>query len=158
MVTALQPEHARDQRTFVIGLGAYSLLSNPAHHTILIQYSQIADVPLSFRTAKELRGRAEMLPSGPEWKFKPIPTQVPTKTPVRLFLRDPIECIQSLYSNPLLKDEFDVEPFRIYKTAEKLVRVYTEWMSGDCAWQMQVTSSVLRVLVLPDLFIVGPPT
>lgn len=32
-------------------------------------------------------------------------------------------------------------PFREFKTAEKLVRVYNEWMSGNVAWNMQVTNS-----------------
>jgi len=34
-------------------------------------------------------------------------------------------------------------PFRVFKTAEKLVRVYGEWMSGDVAWEMQVTNQTM---------------
>jgi hypothetical protein len=26
----------------------------------------------------------------------------------------------------------------VYKTAERLIRMYSEWMSGDIAWRMQV--------------------
>lgn len=33
----------------------------------------------------------------------------------------------------------ELTPYRVYKTAEHLCRVYSEWMSGDDAWQIQVS-------------------
>lgn len=45
-----------------------------------------------------------------------------------------------LMQNPLLADHLEFTPFRIFKTAEKAMRVYTEWLSGDAAWAMQVRS------------------
>jgi hypothetical protein len=95
-------------------------------------------LPLSFRTAKELRGRAELLPRGPIWKCKPWPVTHPTKSPVQLFYRDPIECIISLLNSPLSANDIEFTPYRVFRTAEKLVRVYSEWMSGNVAWDMQV--------------------
>lgn len=56
-----------------------------------------------------------------------------------VYWRDPIQCLQALFHNPLVADHLDMTPFREFKTAEKLVRVYTEWMSGDAAWEMQVS-------------------
>jgi len=104
--------------------------------------SQIRPLPLSFRTAKELRGRAEMLPAGPEWRCKPWETTHPTKGAVKLFYRDPLECIESLLTSPLASDDIEFTPYRVFKTAEKSIREYNEWMSGNVAWEMQVCVSL----------------
>lgn len=93
---------------------------------------------LSFCSAKDLRSRAEMLPSGPPWMCKQLQTEYPTKNKIYLYYRDPVECLRSLLQSPLLKDYLDFTPRRLFENAEKLVRVYTEWLSGDAAWSMQV--------------------
>jgi hypothetical protein len=94
---------------------------------------------LSFASAKDLRNRAEALPTGPPWMCKLIETVYPTKHKIYLYYRDAVECLRSLMRNPLLKDYIEFTPRRLYKSAEKLARVYTEWLSGDAAWLMQVT-------------------
>lgn len=88
-----------------------------------------------------------MLPPGPQWKCKPWNTPHATKKPVKLYFRDPIECVESLFNNPLLADAIKLVPFRQFKTAEKLVRVFSEWMSGNVAWDMQVSRRLLRYRV-----------
>lgn len=94
---------------------------------------------LSFRTARGLRGQAEMLPHiGPKWKEKPLATSHPTKVPAHIFYHDPLECIQALLLNPLVKDYIHFTPQRVFTTAEKLMQVYSEWRTGDAAWEMQV--------------------
>ncbi|KAG2100261.1 hypothetical protein BD769DRAFT_1291473, partial [Suillus cothurnatus] len=102
-----------------------------------LKLSMIQRLHLSFKNAKELRSRAEMLPSGPSWKCQTISSIHPTKSPIRLFWRDPVECLESLFSNPLFHDKLDFIPRRVYKTAERLLRVYSEWLTGDSAWEMQ---------------------
>ena len=62
----------------------------------------------------------------------------PTKAPVSLYYRDPIKCLESLMRNPLHADVMEFEAYRLYQNAEKLVRVYAEWLSGESVWQMQV--------------------
>ncbi|KAF8425368.1 hypothetical protein L210DRAFT_3421346 [Boletus edulis BED1] len=94
-------------------------------------------LPLSFQSAKELRFRAEILPSRPVWKFKVVPTTHPTKQPVHLYYRDSLDCIESLFNNPIFAGEMDFSPYRLFTTAERIVRVYTEWMSSDAAWELQ---------------------
>ena len=79
-----------------------------------------------------------MLASSPCWKYKVWETRYPTKNVVRLFYRDPLECIQSLLESPLIQDHIQFTPFQLFKTAEKAVRVYMEWLSGKVAWSMQV--------------------
>ncbi|KAF7343798.1 hypothetical protein MSAN_01960800 [Mycena sanguinolenta] len=96
-----------------------------------------AKMNLSFSSAKDLRSRVESLPSGPEWKVTAWRTPTPTKKPLMLYYRNPVECVQALLSNPLIQDFIHYTPFRLWETAEKLMRVYTEWLSGDVAWKIQ---------------------
>jgi Plavaka transposase len=93
---------------------------------------------LSFHTAKDLRSRIEILPKGPEWKATPWSTTYPTKKPLTLYYRDPLECLQSLLSNPLIQDFVHFTPFRLWSNSARLMRVYTEWLSGDVSWEIQV--------------------
>ncbi|KAG2114451.1 hypothetical protein BD769DRAFT_1363753, partial [Suillus cothurnatus] len=97
----------------------------------------IKDLSLSFRSARELCGQAEMLPSGPCWKSQVIHTSHPTKSPVILYWCDPIECIASIFNHPLFHCHMDLMARKIYSTAERLCCVYTGWMSGNDAWDMQ---------------------
>ncbi|KAG2123729.1 hypothetical protein DEU56DRAFT_701519, partial [Suillus clintonianus] len=97
----------------------------------------IQKLRLSFSNTRELRSRAEMLPNGPNWKCQVVPSVYPTKHPIRLFWRDPIECLESLFSNPLFHDKLDFIPRHVYKTAAHLLQVYSEWLTGDAAWEMQ---------------------
>jgi hypothetical protein len=69
---------------------------------------------------------------------KELKTEYPTKNKICLYYRDPVECLKSLMRSPLLKDHLDFTPRRLYENAQNLVRVYTEWLSGDAAWSMQV--------------------
>ena len=96
------------------------------------------DIGLSFHTAKDLRNRAEILPLGPSWKSKLWPTFIPTKQKLFLYYRDPIDCLQSILHNPLVQDYIEFDPFQLFWSAEGAMRVYTEWLSGNAAWEMQV--------------------
>ncbi|KAG2096724.1 uncharacterized protein F5147DRAFT_778233 [Suillus discolor] len=97
----------------------------------------INNLPLTFHSAKDLRGRAESLPSGPCWKSQVIPMSHPTKSPAVLYWQDPLECIASLFNHPLFHNRIDYMAHKVYNTAEKLSRTYTEWMTGEHAWEMQ---------------------
>ncbi|KAJ7709559.1 hypothetical protein B0H17DRAFT_861780, partial [Mycena rosella] len=85
-----------------------------------------ANMNLSFATAKDLRSRIEILPQGPVWKAIPWKTRHPTKTPLTLYYRDPVGCLQSLLNNPLAQDFIQYSPFRLWATSKKLMRIYTE--------------------------------
>ena len=104
---------------------------------------QTAKMHLSFQTAKDLRNRIEILPRGPLWKSKDWKTPYPTKRPLTLFFRDPLECLQALLSNPIVQDFIHFTPFKLFATSKKLMRIYTEWLSGDAAWRIQVSWFVL---------------
>ncbi|KAG2083210.1 uncharacterized protein F5147DRAFT_782998 [Suillus discolor] len=114
----------------------------------------IKALPLSFHTAKELRGRAELLPSGPKWQYHIISTEHPMKLPVHLYWRDPLDCIELLFNNPRFAKDIDFIPECIYTMAEHMVRIYDEWMTGDTAWMMQSElpegSTLLGVILSSD--------
>jgi hypothetical protein len=87
----------------------------------------------------------ELLPKAPQWRCMPIVVDgYPTKAPMCLYYRDALECVEYLFGNPLFVGQIDYSPQRLWKTAEKLERVYTEWMTGDSAWEMQVSSGFLH--------------
>ncbi|KAG1865732.1 hypothetical protein C8R48DRAFT_747731 [Suillus tomentosus] len=102
-----------------------------------LSLDMIKTLPLSFHSAKELCGRAEMLPSGPRWMSQVVPTAHPTKSPVVLYWRDPLDCISGLLNHPAFHDHLDFTPRRVYSTAQRLCHVYSEWMTSDDAWNMQ---------------------
>ncbi|KAI6014163.1 hypothetical protein BKA83DRAFT_4062537 [Pisolithus microcarpus] len=109
---------------------------------------------LSFWTAKELRGRIEDLPKGPCWKVRVVPTRHPTTNPVQLYWRDSLECIEALFNHPFYAGKMDYSPFRVFTAAERVMRVYSEWMSSDGAWDLQtkvpVGSTLCGVILSSD--------
>ena len=40
--------------------------------------------------------------------------------------------------SPLLADNIEFGPYELHESAERLMRIYTEWLSGDAAKIMQV--------------------
>ncbi|KIK14014.1 hypothetical protein PISMIDRAFT_117769, partial [Pisolithus microcarpus 441] len=106
---------------------------------------------LSFWTAKELRGHIEDLPKGLCWKIRIVPTHHPTTSPIELYWRDPLECIEALFNHPFYAGKMDYSPFRMFTAAGQIMRVYSEWMSSDGAWELQVkvpTGSMLCGIIL----------
>ena len=61
-----------------------------------------------------------------------------TKNAVHLFYRQPLDCIQALLSHPLLAPHISFTPWRVWTSAAKICRIYDEWLSGNCAWNIQV--------------------
>ena len=110
---------------------------------------QIEDLQLSFGTAKDLKSRIEHLPRGPEWKCEEIETQYEVDHPMKLYYRNPLECMEAFIQDPLLYDHISWSPYRLYYANDDTsedpdeikTRIYTEWLSGDHAWQMQVSYS-----------------
>ncbi|KAI6101840.1 hypothetical protein F5141DRAFT_1065808 [Pisolithus sp. B1] len=68
----------------------------------LLALDILQGIPLSFCTGKQLHAHAEVLPSGPAWLCKELEPKSPTKHPVCLFYHQPLKCLQSLLSHPLL--------------------------------------------------------
>ena len=105
------------------------------------------DLPLSFRTARELRSRIESLPSGPRWTHRVVSSEHETKDPLYLYYRDALDCVKLLFNHPFFADSMEFSPYRLFTSAERDIRVYTEWMSGDGAWELQVSTEP-RILMI----------
>ncbi|KAF8336052.1 hypothetical protein F5887DRAFT_1063304 [Amanita rubescens] len=120
-------------------LASFLLMSglSMANITKFLSLKLVRSLKLSFQSAKDLRSRAEMLPKGPQWKFKPWEAYSPTKKPLMLFFRNPIECLQSLLRAPTLEGRIHYKPLQVFDNARGLMRVFTEWRTGDAAWDIQ---------------------
>ena len=104
----------------------------------VLTLSQIKSLVLSFRTARVLRKLIELLPSGPQWKCRTIKPELPVKHDLQLFYRDAIECLQHLIHSPSINGQMEFVPKKIYSAADRMERIYTEWLTGDRAWELQV--------------------
>ncbi|KAG1852600.1 hypothetical protein C8R48DRAFT_777420 [Suillus tomentosus] len=94
-------------------------------------------LPLSFRTAKDLWGRAELLPAVPKWQCHIVSMTHPTKQPLHLYWRNPLDCIEALFNHLYFANKLDLTPTRVYNTVDHTMWKYSEWMMGDTAWSMQ---------------------
>ena len=113
--------------------------------------SQIKQLPLSFRTAKELQLCTEMLPSGPRWKSHILLHKVATKCKALLYYCDPVECLQSLLSHPLFMPHISFVPRKVWLSSVWTVHIYEDWLSGDHAWNLQASQSFHSSYSLFDL-------
>ncbi|KAG2104749.1 uncharacterized protein F5147DRAFT_775569 [Suillus discolor] len=125
-------------------LSLFNADENSIYHKTNFYYpfsalEMINDLPLSFHSAKELCGQAELLPSGLCWKSQVIQMSHPTKSPAVLYWRDPLECIATIFNHPLFCNCLDYTSRKEYSTMQRHSRIYTEWMMGDHAWEMQST-------------------
>ncbi|KIJ10751.1 hypothetical protein PAXINDRAFT_85581, partial [Paxillus involutus ATCC 200175] len=105
----------------------------------------------SFRSAKELQKCIEILPSGPRWKYVVIETEFHTKHILHLFFRDVIACLQVLLSDPVLTDHVEFCPHKIFTSAKRVHQIYHDWLTGDCAWELQTQlppGSILLDIIL----------
>jgi hypothetical protein len=130
---------------------------------------QIRDIGLSFKSAKGLWNCAEILPTftphphashpgqdlqwvsdpskGLRWVSKRVEAEIPTKNDLALYYRDPLLCLQYLMHSPLVEAHISFSPFKLYESAAKTMRMYTEWLSGDQAWNIQVNFSFISVSI-----------
>ena len=79
-----------------------------------------------------------MLPGGPGWRSKEMSMEEPTVDTVFLYYQDPLQCLQHLLQNPLNSNHLEFIPYRVYESITKQVQQYTEWMSVDVSWGLQV--------------------
>jgi hypothetical protein len=81
-----------------------------------------------------------------------IQTLHPTKSPAVLYWRDPLECIAMIFNYPLFHNHIDYMSRKVYGTGQKLSWIYTEWMTGDHAWEIQVCS-IAFLMFLSHVFL-----
>jgi hypothetical protein len=106
---------------------------------IIMVLEKVQQRPFSFKSAKELRSRVELLPSGPQWLMQTV--QVPgdpTSTDLILFYRDGLEVFKFLFGNPVYEAFMSYEPIKVYNNRRMDKQIYTDIMTGDWAWECQV--------------------
>lgn len=60
-----------------------------------------------------------------------------------LYYRDALECFEFLFGNPLFRDYMEYVPRREFTTGEEPERLYSEILTADMAWNLQVKSATL---------------
>ena len=115
------------------------IVSNTFRNNSFSNLLQIKNIPLSFRSVKELRAQAEILPQSPKWQFETLTPEYPVKHPLRLFYHNPIDCLQALLSHPLFRPHISFVLRKVWTCAAKICHIYDEWLSGDRAWSLQVS-------------------
>ncbi|KAF9777296.1 hypothetical protein BJ322DRAFT_1135060 [Thelephora terrestris] len=113
----------------------------------------IKGLGLSFSSARSLRARVELLPSGPRWLSREV--SIPgfaTKDPVVLYYRDSVGCMKFLLQNPIFANRIRFSPERQYDILGN--RTYGDWVTSDGAWEMQeqvpVGTTVLGTILSSD--------
>ena len=115
----------------------------------LLTYIKITQAGITFHMAKDLRSQVEMLPRVPEWKFKTVSlTGHPTQEPMLLFYHNTLKCVEYLFRNPIFTDWVDSCPVQFYRNSKWMVRMYSEWMTGNAAWEMQVCTYISITSIL----------
>ncbi|KIM83716.1 hypothetical protein PILCRDRAFT_88067 [Piloderma croceum F 1598] len=113
------------------------LASAPLSQAEIDKFLHLAYVqqqPLSFKTAKDLRHRIEVLPEVPRWEHQVIAMPgYRTKDPMTLYWRDGLAVIGHLFANPVFANSIETTPYQLYDR-EDSVRAYGEFMSAQFAW------------------------
>ena len=95
--------------------------------------------------AARLDGNA---PWCPLWKVVDIDLgpDFPMSAPATLYYCDSMECVQKLFSNPILAEHMDFTPKLVFEDADATVQLYNEMMSGNWASETQVRYSIMQIL------------
>jgi Plavaka transposase len=101
--------------------------------------AQVKWLKLSFGTARKLQELPEMLLKGLVWQCKVWTTVYLTKK-THFIYYDSLKCIQSILHSSLIKDYITFKPLQIFELATRAMCIYTEWLTGNAAWSMQVSS------------------
>ena len=92
---------------------------------------------------KELKAKIEQLPPSPRWKATTLDVRgFETRSPLTLFWRDAAECVQLIFGNPILAESMEYAPYRIYNSSRKLKQFFAGTMTGEWAWNTQVTPNL----------------
>lgn len=104
----------------------------------MLKYCRLSSLTLMNPTLDKIYSGFLILNKGSAGYRKKINPERPTKNNVILYYRDPILCLQHLMLSPLVQDHISFSPFKLYENATKIMRIYTEWLSGERAWDIQV--------------------
>ncbi|KAG6906603.1 hypothetical protein DXG01_012984 [Tephrocybe rancida] len=105
-----------------------------------LRLSYVKQNPISIKSARDMRARIEALPTVPKWQHQTFTYPgYKTKDPITIFWRNPLDVVKDLYANPIFTPCLEHNPYRLYPSPTSTDRMYTEFMSGDFAWDYQST-------------------
>ncbi|KAJ6625726.1 hypothetical protein B0H10DRAFT_2174006 [Mycena sp. CBHHK59/15] len=127
-----------------------SWLSKNVNQTATDEYLQLPinqKLKLSFHNNRAFLKKVDSLPTGPEWTCK-IVTAVGNRVDengglmtedMELWIRDPVECIKELMSNPAFKNHMAYAPERVYsrRDGRESSRIFDEMWTANWWWKIQ---------------------
>ncbi|KAF8179782.1 hypothetical protein K438DRAFT_2172963 [Mycena galopus ATCC 62051] len=131
-------------------------LSKNVSQTATEEYLQLPinkKAKLSFHNNRAFLNKIDKLPTGPDWSCE-IVTVVGNKhdetdkmmsEELELWMRDPVECIKELMSNPAFKDHMAYAPEKVYSSpeGEEKSRILDEMWTADWWWKIQASLGII---------------
>lgn len=111
---------------------------------------------LSFHNNRSFLLKVDQLPTGPDWTCE-IVTAAGNRLDendelmseeLELWMRNPVECIKELMSNPAFRDHMAYAPERVYSSPEgnEESRIFDEMWTAEWWWKLQVIVKCLLTL------------
>ncbi|KAF7364493.1 hypothetical protein MVEN_00317700 [Mycena venus] len=104
-------------------------------------------VNLSFHNNRSFLSKVDQLPTGPDWTCKMVTAagnrldenNELMSEELELWMRNPVECIKELMSNPAFKDYMAYAPERVYSRKEggEDSRIFDEMWTAEWWWKLQ---------------------
>ncbi|KAJ7174921.1 Zn-finger domain-containing protein [Mycena filopes] len=125
-------------------------LSKNVNQTATEEYLQLPITKranLSFHNNRSFLLKVDQLPTGPDWTCKIVTAagnqldendQLMSED-LELWMRNPVECIKELMSNPAFREHMAYAPERVYSTPEgkEESRIYDEMWTAEWWWKLQ---------------------
>ncbi|KAH8991606.1 hypothetical protein EDB86DRAFT_3065127 [Lactarius hatsudake] len=92
----------------------------------------------TFTSAHALRSLIESLPDPPRWYCEEMIIEGYESEKITFYWRDALDVIEYIFGNPIFAPYMQYDPQRVWTDISKAERVYSEYMTGDFAWQSQV--------------------
>ncbi|KAG1760002.1 hypothetical protein EDD22DRAFT_1044069 [Suillus occidentalis] len=128
--------------------GLVKWLVSRVGHTAIEEFLKLpitSQMKTSFTSKYSLLKAIDKLPRATEWELKKI-NVVGNRTAndgqretedLELWLRNPVDCIRELMSNPEFDQGVSYVPERVFADEEGKTRVFDEMWTGDWWWEMQ---------------------
>jgi hypothetical protein len=101
---------------------------------------------LTFTSAHALWSLVESLPDPPHWYCQEMVTEgYKLPCPIYFYWCDALEVIEYTFGNPIFVLHMQFDPQRLWTDQLKTEHIYSEYMTGDFAWQSQVHCQILTL-------------
>ncbi|KAH9066073.1 hypothetical protein EDB83DRAFT_2506343 [Lactarius deliciosus] len=92
----------------------------------------------TFTSAHALQSLIESLPDPPRWYCEEMIIEGYKSEKITFYWHDALDVIEYIFGNPIFAPYMQYDPQRVWMDISKAERVYSEYMTGDFAWQSQV--------------------